>query len=130
VSKDNVALVREIYRAFADHRFPAELLAENFSWETHPAQPGAATYVGHEAVRDYFRAWVGGWHDVQSEVERLIDRGDQVVALVHGRYRLSLTAEAIEDRYAHIWTLRAGRAVHAKATGRSESDLGFRLPPG
>jgi ketosteroid isomerase-like protein len=120
--------VREIYRTFANHRFPSDNLAEEFSWETHPEQPGAGTYRGHEAVRAYFRDWVGGWHDVQSKVERLIDRGDQVVALIHGSYRLSSEGQPIEDRYAHVWTLREGKAVHARATGRSLKNSAFKSP--
>jgi hypothetical protein len=31
VSEDNLAVVREIYRAFADHRFPGEYLADEFA---------------------------------------------------------------------------------------------------
>jgi ketosteroid isomerase-like protein len=129
MSEENLAVVREIYRAFADHRFPAEYLAEEFAWETHPDQPGAGTYRGHEAVRAYFRDWVGGWHDVKSNVERLIDREDQVVALIHGSYRLSTQGLPIEDHYAHVWTLHEGKAVHARATGRTPEELGFRINP-
>jgi ketosteroid isomerase-like protein len=126
--ENNLEVVREIYRAFAEHRFPAEYLAEEFTWETHPEQPGAGKHEGHEAVRKYFRDWVGGWHQVESEVERLVDRGEQVVALIHGRYRLSPDGPPIEGSYAHIWTLRDGQAIHARASGRSEEELGFRLP--
>jgi ketosteroid isomerase-like protein len=129
VSDENIVVVREIYRAFADHRFPAEYLADDFAWETHPDQPGAGTHVGHSAVRAYFRAWVGGWYDVKSEVERLIDRGDEVVALIRGSYRLSTAGQPLEGEYAHVWTLRAGKAVHARATGRSPDELGFQTPP-
>ena len=128
MSEENLAVVREIYGAFADHRFPADCLAEEFSWETHPEQPGAGTYRGLEAVRAYFRDWVGGWHDVQSNVEQLIDRGDQVIALINGSYRLSPEGQPIEDHYAHVWTLHEGKAVHARATGRSPEELGFRIP--
>jgi uncharacterized protein len=126
VSEDNLAVVREIYRAFADHRFPAEQLADEFAWETNPELPDAGVYRGHSAVRAYFRDWVGGWHHAESNVERLIDRGDQIVALIHGRYRLSPDGEPFEQRYAHVWTLRAGKAVHARATGgRTPEELGF-----
>jgi ketosteroid isomerase-like protein len=125
MSEENLAVVREIYRAFADHRFPAECLADDFSWETHPEQPGAGTYTGHDAVRAYFRAWVGGWHDVKSKVERLIDRGERVVALIHGSYRLSPDGQPLEDDYAHVWTLRDGKAVQARAAGRTPEELGF-----
>lgn len=129
MSEENLAIVREIYRAFAEHRFPSDCLAEDFVWETHPDQPGGGTHVGREAVRSYFRDWVGGWYDVQSNVERLIDRGDDVVALIHGSYRLSPEGQPVEGRYAHVWTIRAGKAVHARATGRSSAELGFQIPP-
>ena len=127
MSEENRAAVREIYRAFADHRFPADCLAEEFAWETQPEAPDAGTYRGHEAVRAYFRDWVGAWHDAQSNVERLIERGDQVIALIHGRYRLSPDGQPFEARYAHVWTLRGGKAVHARACGRSPEELGFRI---
>ena len=54
-------------------------------------------------------------------VERLIDRGDEVIALIHGSYRLS--AEGQPNDYAHGWTLRDGKAEHARALGSRE------LPP-
>ena len=127
MSEENLAVVREIYRAFAEHRFPADCLAEEFAWET-PGGLDPGPYQGHEGVRAYFRDWVGGWHDVQSKVEQLIDRGDEVIALFHGSYRLSPDGQPIEDRYAHVWTLHEGKAVHARATGRSPEELGFRIP--
>ena len=43
MSEANLAVVREIYRAFAEHRFPAQQLAENFAWKTHHEQPGGGT---------------------------------------------------------------------------------------
>jgi ketosteroid isomerase-like protein len=128
MSKDNVILVQEIYRAFAERRFPAEYLADEFVWETAPDIPGAGTHEGHAAVRAYFRDWVGGWHRVESNVEQLIDRGDEVVALIHGRYLLTPDGEPFEAHFAHIWTLRDGKALHARATsGRTAEELGFEL---
>lgn len=127
MSEDNLVAVREIYRAFAEHRFPAEYLAEDFVWETAPDQPGAGTHHGHDAVRAYFRDWVGGWHEVESNLEKLIDRGDHVVALIHGRYRLSPKGEPFEARYAHVWSLRDRKAIHARACGRTPQELGFRI---
>jgi uncharacterized protein len=128
MSERNVTLVQEIYRAFAEHRFPAEHLDERFVWEMAPGIPGAGSHEGHAAVRAYFRDWVGGWQQVESNLEQLIDRGDQVVALIHGRYRLTRDGEPFDAHYAHIWTLREGKAVHARATsGRTAEELGFEL---
>jgi ketosteroid isomerase-like protein len=57
----------------------------------------------------------------KSEVERLIDHGEQVVALVHGRYRLSEQGVPIEQHYGDIWTLRKSKAIHARAVTRNEA---------
>jgi len=128
MSEENLAVVREIYRAFAEHRFPAEHLTEGFVWQTAPNMPGAGTHEGHDAVRAYFRDWVGAWSEAESNVERLIEQGDEVIALIHGRYRLSPNAETIEARYAHVWKLHDGKAVHARATsGRTADDLGVDI---
>ena len=52
-----------------------------------------------------------------------------IVALIHGRYSLSPEGAPIEGRYAHVWTLRDGKAVYVRATcGRSREELGFPLP--
>ena len=49
------------------------------------------------------------------------------IALIHGRYRLSEESEPFEARYAHVWTVREGKAVHARATsGRTREELGFQ----
>jgi ketosteroid isomerase-like protein len=69
-------------------------------------------------VRAYFRDWVGGWRQVESNVEQLVDRGDEVVALIHGRYRLRPTAPPFEAGCAPVWTVRDGKAVYARATSR------------
>jgi ketosteroid isomerase-like protein len=61
-------------------------------------------------------------------VERLIDRGGEVVALIYGRYRLSPRTDPIERRYADVWTLRDGKATHARApSGRTPEELGFKI---
>ena len=117
MSTQNLDVVRAIYRAFAARKFPAELLAEGFVWVTAPDVPGGGSHEGHDAVRAYFRDWVAAWHEVESEVQELIDRSDVVVAIIRGRYRLAPDGEQIEASYTHVWTLRDGKAVEARVTG-------------
>jgi ketosteroid isomerase-like protein len=61
MSQENVEVVRRAWEAFADHRFPDELLDERFEWTTHPNLPDAGTYRGRDVVRAFFAAWVPGW---------------------------------------------------------------------
>jgi ketosteroid isomerase-like protein len=125
MSQENVEIVRRVYESFARHEFPADALADDVCWETNPNLPDADIHRGVDAVRRYFRDWVGAWHEVENEVEELIDRGGEVVALVHGRFRLTPDARPFEADYAHIWTLRDGQVVYVKSTAdRSAPELG------
>ena len=112
---ENVALVQRIYDAFAARRFPAELLDERFEWTTHPGLPDSGTYRGRDAVRAFFAGWVAGWAEVRNEPRELIDVGERVVVVVHGRFRLTQDSEPFEGDYGHVWTIQGDKAVACEA---------------
>src|SRR5512133_3062824 len=121
MSQENVEVVRRCYEAFADHRFPSEQFADEIEWTTSPLLPDAGTYRGRENVRRYFAEWVAGWAEVRNEPIELIDVGDQVVAMVHGRFRLAEGARAFESDYAQVWGLRDGLVVDVRVMIRAEA---------
>jgi uncharacterized protein len=112
-------LVKQIYEAFAERRFPGELFAEEIEWKTWEELPDADTYRGIREVRRFFADWVAGWAEVRSEVETLIDAGDRVVALIHGSFRLLEGSQPLESDYAHVWTVRDGKAQRVEAVDRA-----------
>lgn len=112
-------LVRQIYEAFAERRFPGELFADEIEWKTWEELPDADTHRGIRAVRRFFADWVAGWAEVRSEVETLIDAGDRVVALIHGSFRLLEGSQPFESDYAHVWTVRDGKAQRVEAVDRA-----------
>ena len=51
-----------------------------------PAEwPGADVYEGHEGRAALIREWTSSFQDLRAEIERLIDDGDRVIALVRMR---------------------------------------------
>ena len=135
MSQENVEIIRRMYQRWLQQD-PALFDAFDQDIELHP-DPAADwvgvndTYRGHDGVRRYMAQVYEAFEDYRPEVEDLLDGGDKVVTLAieHGRGRSS--GAAVEARRtAHVWTMRAGRAIRLdlyldraeafEATGLSE----------
>jgi ketosteroid isomerase-like protein len=114
----DVELVRSIYESFERHEWPGDRFADDITWTTWKELPDATTHRGRDAVRRFFADWVAAWAEVRNEPQELIDAGDRVVVLVHGSFRLAEGAVPFESDYAHVWTVRDGRAVSVEAVDR------------
>jgi ketosteroid isomerase-like protein len=119
MSQENVEIVRRIYQGFQGE---ASLVgafddAIDDEIELHP-DPAADwvgvndTYRGHDGVRRYMAQVYEAFEDYRPEVEDLLDAGDKVVTLAieHGRGRAS-GARVEARRTAHVWTMRANKAI-------------------
>jgi ketosteroid isomerase-like protein len=118
MSHENVQIVRRIYDAWIAGDYETVLSAYDADIRLNP-DPEAwwvgmdEDYLGHEGVRRYLRAVFDAFEDYHPEIERITDvGGGQVLTLAveHGRGRGS-GAEVQAARTAHLWTLRAGKAV-------------------
>jgi ketosteroid isomerase-like protein len=114
-------VVRRIYAGFRERRLPEEELAPEFEWTSHPELPDAATHRGIREVRRFFADWVAGWAEVRSDVDELIEGEGCVVALIHGSFRLSEGSTPLERDYAHVWTVRDGKARSVRSVDREEA---------
>jgi ketosteroid isomerase-like protein len=115
MSRENVERFHHIYEEwYARRKLGRNLLADDAEWvNPHDAvepriRQGADSF--NEAIQSVFDAW----DEVRFETERVIDSGDEVVALgqVRGRGR----AAGIEVARAHgqIWTFRDGRVIRMR----------------
>ncbi len=89
-------------------------LDSEIQWSQDPNFPGAKTFTGHAGVREW-DAWLGeSFEERRVEVERIIDCGDSVLALlvVHTRGRGS--GAVTQTPVAHLWTLRNGKGVRVQ----------------
>ena len=116
MSEENVEAVRRGYAAWLEGGVDAiiPLLDPEIRWSQDPSFPGAKTYVGHEGVREW-DAWLDeSFEERRVEVERLIDGGDRVMALVVVHTRGRGSGAETRTPMAHLWTLRNGMGVRVQ----------------
>ena len=105
------ALDLVLNQAFNSRRIDPELLAEDAEWvNPHDAvEPG--TRRGADEFNRALARVFATWDDVRFDRERVIDNGDQVVALgsLHGCLRES--GMEVSAAHGQIWTFRDGRVV-------------------
>jgi len=85
-------------------------------------EPGEIrTYVGPEGLRRLWLDWLEPWASYYVRVEKLVDRGDRVVALIRDVGRRHDTDATVEIKAGSIWTLREGKVVRVEFCSREEA---------
>lgn len=116
MSKENVALVKGIYEAFAKGDVPGVLgrMAPGIVWneaENFPYADGNP-YVGPEAVAGgVFMRCATEWDGFAVSPEEFIDGGETIVVL--GRYLGSYkkTGKPQRTQMVHVWRVKDGKAA-------------------
>jgi len=116
VSQANVAVIQNIYAAFAQGDGPAAfaLMDSAMVWNEAENFPYADRnpYVGPAAIGEgvFFRL-ATEWDGFQAVPAELLDAGETVVAL--GRYTAThnATGKALNAQFAHIWRLKDGKTT-------------------
>jgi ketosteroid isomerase-like protein len=130
---DLVVLFRDEATVTALAQTVAPLFHDDFEAVFPDWAPGERIrFAGLEGLRAAWLDWLDPWESYRTEIEDVIDAGDDVVVLVrdYGR-RSGMTAE-VEVVGASVWTLREGKITRAafypdrrealEAVGLSEQD--------
>jgi ketosteroid isomerase-like protein len=113
--EDNVQLVRRSYRMLEDlrnapdgpaDRLLRELVHERFELHLPATYPeGAQVFRGPDGLKRWTAKTREIWGEWRFELERFVDLGDRVVALVHLVAQGVLSGVRLERDTAHVWTL-------------------------
>jgi ketosteroid isomerase-like protein len=119
-----VEVVRRSYRMLADLRAdpdgPAdrllrELVDERFELHLPATYPeGAQVFRGQEGLKRWTAKTREVWDEWRFEVERYIDVGDRVIALVHVVAEGGLSGVHLERDTAHIWSVEDGKVTRCE----------------
>ncbi len=121
--QDNVAIIRNVYKAFGEGDLETILvhIDDNADWINYGPStvPYAGTRSGRAEVSEFFQAIALSTTDGKVMVESFVAQGDVVVAL--GRYTAVVrsTGAPIDSPIAHVFTLRDGKVT--RWTGYSDS---------
>jgi ketosteroid isomerase-like protein len=110
LSQENVDFMREAFQAFARGELTvlAELLDPDVEWR---AVEDPETRRGFEGVVASLGSWFEVWEDVHVELEELIDRGPNVLAVVKLRGRHARSRSEVSERFFQVWTIRDEKIV-------------------
>jgi ketosteroid isomerase-like protein len=119
-----VELVRRTYRMLADLREepdgPAdgllrELVDQRFELHLPATYPeGAQVFRGQDGLKRWTVKTKEVWDEWRFDVERFVDAGDRVVAMVHVVAEGGLSGVHLERDTAHIWTVADGKATRCE----------------
>jgi uncharacterized protein len=110
--RPEIEQMRAAYRALADVDLEAAmpLIHPDVEVRDRPEAPDPQTYRGHDGVRKALLATFDTFEMVVFEPERFVEFGDHVVVVIRMRGQGKGSGVPVEDRIAHLWTLRDGMA--------------------
>jgi ketosteroid isomerase-like protein len=124
---ENVAMVRAGFEAWRERgaEFIGEFLAADIEWEVRPDLPDAATYVGHDGVREVLARFNEVIDDMWIEPQELIPAGEDqvVVPLRWGGRGKGSDVPFEESQETWVFTVRDGRIARVKEYATREEAL-------
>jgi uncharacterized protein len=137
MSQEDIDTLRRGYETFASGDMDALLGLIDRDIEVQiytgrPDLPETHTLHGHAGFLENIRQLTDVFEEIQIEPEEFIEVGDELVAVIHTTARGQGSGITVENRIAHVWTLRDGKATRFRAytsrdqaleaAGRSEQD--------
>jgi ketosteroid isomerase-like protein len=132
MSQANVDLVRTIYERFraGDNEVSLELFDPEVEVHDRPEAPDPQVYRGRQGVLTSLGVSQAAFEGLDLVPEEFIGAGEQVVVVFRfvGKGRESRIP--VDERLAHLWTIRDGKAVRmAVHSSRDEALQAAQRPP-
>ena len=117
MAEANVDVLRRGYAALnrGDLSVVLELLHPEIEWHEPSPSPDAGTHRGRESFERFLRGWLESFEEFRVEPERIVDRGDRLVAVVRQTGKGRSSGAEVDARLAHVRTIADGKAVRWEA---------------
>ena len=118
-------LVNAAYVALAKRDFDAlaELAVPDFELDVTDRVFNPATYQGADGLRQFLAEVDELWESMDMDVERLVERGDEVLALLLVNIKGRGSGLQLQDRIAQHWTAREGKLVRMRVRADQDAAL-------
>jgi ketosteroid isomerase-like protein len=125
MSQEKVEIVRSIYEAINRGDPDAAFRDQDPNVELTTPERGfnTGTYRGREEIQRYWLELRSPFEAVSTEPEKLVEIGDQVVAIVRVRMRPKGSTAELEFRNGHLWMFREGKVISVRMFPEPEKAL-------
>ena len=117
MSQENVEIVRRYLAAYDSGGLDAvaEFWHPDIEWRAVEGYiDDVGVMRGPDAMRQYYRQWEETFDAGRTEIEELIEAGDQVIALLRGVGRMKQSDAEIDIRYAVLISIRDGKIARGR----------------
>jgi ketosteroid isomerase-like protein len=116
MAQEDIDRMRAGYEAMGRGDFQAvlDLMDPDIELTDRPEIPDPQTYRGRDGVMAALQRNVDSFDEFELIPESFRENGDRIVVTLLMRGRGRVSGVPVEDRLAHLWTLRDGRAVECQ----------------
>ena len=125
MAEADVETLRRGYAALnrGDLSVVLELLDAEIEWHEPATSLEGGTHHGRDGFERFLRGWLESFEGFRVEPERVVERGDELVAVVRQTGSGRASGLRVETRLAHVWTVADGKAVRWEAVADPETAL-------
>jgi ketosteroid isomerase-like protein len=112
MSQENVEILRAVYgRWRLGDVWTPEVFDPDVEVVWAADIPDADTYHGLAGLEQSARRWLKAWDELRIQAEEFVDLGERVLVLITISGRGKDSSIEAEGKYAHVWTMRDGKAT-------------------
>jgi uncharacterized protein len=116
VSHEDVEVLRAVYERWArGDLWTPEVFDPRVEVIWGADMPDVGTYHGLDGLERGTREFLTAWERVGMHADEFIESGDKVVVLATARGRGKGSGVQTETEFAHVWTMRNGKAISIAA---------------
>jgi uncharacterized protein len=125
MSQADIEMLRAGYEAVnrGDRETAFREAHPDFELTTADRAPNAGIYRGVENATAFLDDLFEPFDEVVTEPEEFFEQGDRIVAFVRVRSRPRGSTAVVDNRIAHVWTMRDGKALAMKVFPDREKAL-------
>ena len=124
MAEGNAERFRRIYQEWYERRrLGPDLLADDAEWVNPPNAIETGTRHGAAAFNEAIASIFDAFADIRFVAERVVESGDDVVALGHLRNRGRTARMEVAQPHGQVWTFRDGKAIRMRWFSSQEEAL-------
>jgi uncharacterized protein len=126
MSEANVEALRSGYAALnrGDLSVVLDLLDPEIEWHEPATSLEGGSHRGRDGFERFLRGWLESFDGFRVEPEQVVERGNELVVVVHQTGTGRSSGLPVETRLAHVWTVADGKAVRWEAVQDHEAAVG------